>query len=116
MPVQGFRIDWQADRILEKISKITEGVSRKGAVIIAKETRQRIPWDTGELATQVEVKKSKFKDGGFYVIVQGPGNYDQYYASFVELGTYKDAAQPFLRPTMHKNKRKIQKMFQDALK
>lgn len=110
------KIEWHGKEVEAKIQAIIQGVSREGAALIAKHTRQAIPWDTGVLATSVEVKKSVFKDGGYTVVVQGKGNYNKYYASFVELGSYKDEAKPFLRPSMHKNKRKIKRMFQDALK
>lgn len=109
------RIEWHGKEVEEKIKTIANAVSRDGAVLIAKHTRQAIPWDTGVLATSVEIKKSQFEDGGYMVIVQGKGNYENYYASFVELGSYKDEAQPYLRPSMHKNKHKIHRMYKDAL-
>ena len=114
---KGFKLEWNDRDILRNISNITQAISREGAVLIARETRQAIPWDTGKLATSVHVEKSRYKDGGYMVTVQGPkyGSYGKWYASFVELGTYKDTAQPYLRPTMHRNARKIQKMYRDAL-
>ena len=108
-------MEWRGKEVVEKIQAVALGVSREGAVLIAKQTRQAIPWDTGVLATSVEVKKSKYEDGGFMVVVQGKGNYEKYYASFVELGSYKDEANPYLRPSMHKNKHKIHRMYKDAL-
>lgn len=110
------KIEWFGKEVEERIKTIAHAVSRKGAVLIAKQTRQAIPWDTGVLATSVEVKKSRFEDGGYMVVVQGKGNYENYYASFVELGSYKDEATPYLRPSMHGNKQKITQMFRNALK
>lgn len=110
------KIEWHGKEVREKVKAITHAVSRDGAVLIAKHTRQAIPWDTGVLATSVEVKKSRFEDGGYLVVVQGKGNYEKFYASFVELGSYKDEAKPYLRPSMHKHKHIIQRMFRDALK
>lgn len=107
------KIEWHGKEVEDRIRTIAEAVSRKGAEIIAQHTRSAIPWDTGVLATSVEVKKSRFD--GYMVIVQGKGNYEKYYASFVELGSYKDAAKPYLRPSMHKNKHKIYRMYKDAL-
>lgn len=109
------KIEWHGKKVEARIKDIANAVSRDGAVLIARHARQAIPWDTGVLATSVEVKKSRFEDGGYMVIVQGKGNYEKYYASFVEMGSYKDAAKPYLRPSMHKNKHKIRKMYKDAL-
>jgi hypothetical protein len=124
------KIEWRGKEVREKIKNIVQAVSRDGAVLIAKHTRQAIPWDTGVLATSVEVRKSKFKDGGYMVVVQGKGNYEHYYASFVELGGHSSewgryvkgqkagayiAPKPYLRPSMHKNKHKIHRMYKDAL-
>lgn len=110
------KIEWFGKEVEERIKAVAQAVSRDGAVLIARHTRSAIPWDTGVLATSVEVKKSRFEDGGYMVEVQGKGNYEKYYASFVELGSYKDAAKPYLRPSMHKHKHKIKKMYEDALK
>jgi HK97 gp10 family phage protein len=114
---KGYKLEWDDRKIMASISSIAQGISREGAALIAKDTRQAIPWDTGTLATSVRVEKSRYKDGGYMATVQGPsiGSYGKWYASFVELGTFKDTAQPFLRPSMHKNTRKIQKMYRDAL-
>ena len=38
-----------------------------------------------------------------------------YHASYVEMGTYKDMAQPFMRPAVKKNKRKANRMYREAL-
>ncbi len=127
---KGFNIDWFGKEVEEKITNVVQNVSRKGAVLIAKHARQAIPWDTGVLATSVEVIKSKYEDGGYSVVVQGKGNYEKYYASFVELGGHSSEwgrykrgqkagayipPQPYLRPAMHKNKGKIHRMYKDAL-
>jgi HK97 gp10 family phage protein len=108
------KIEWFGKEVEEKIKAIVHAVSRDGAHLIARHTRQAIPWDTGVLATSVEVKKSRYD--GYMVVVQGKGNYEKYYASFVELGSYKDEAKPYLRPSMHKNKQTIYRMYRDALK
>ena len=76
------------------------------------------PEDRGsdDLAMSIEVKKSKYKNGGYIVVAHGPRNYDRYYASFVELGTKDNEAKPFMRPAVTRNDRKVQKMFADRLK
>jgi len=135
----GFTLEWDAADLYNRVDAAVQVASREGAILVAKEARQRAPWRTGELATSIEIKRSKFKDGGYSVIAQGPGNYrmiarktpvlknvgkknqhlsttlSRFYAIFVELGTSDTAAQPFLRPALNANKRKINKIFKDII-
>ncbi len=61
----------------------------EGALVIAVEAESNCPVDTGFLKSTVFVQKqSNDVEIGF----EAP------YASYVEFGTYKMAAQPFLRP------------------
>lgn len=107
---------WNEKELIEKVRNAVESASREGARDVAQDARTLCPWDTGELATSIEVKKSKFEDGGYLVMAQGPGNYNRFYAAFVELGTHNTAAHPFLRPALRKNKRKIVQNFEGKLK
>ena len=135
----GFTLEWDAADLYKRVDAAVQAASREGAILVAKEARQRAPWRTGELATSIEIKRSKFEDGGYSVIAQGPGNYrmvkrktpvlknvgkknqhlsttlSRFYAIFVELGTSDTAAQPFLRPALKACKRKINKIFKDKI-
>ena len=112
--------EWNDKQLLAEVDKIMEGVAKEGAgwvrddakkILISKSKRS-----TGKLASQIEIKISKFKNGGYIVQAQGSGNYDKYYASFVELGTHKMKAIPFLRPALARNKRRMYKAYKDRLK
>jgi HK97 gp10 family phage protein len=113
--IGGVKIEWFDKAVLKKAKDLLHAVSRDGANMIAQSARSKAPWDTGDLATDIRVEKSKFEDGGFYVIAHGPKHIGKYYASFVELGTHKDTAQPFLRPAAKGNKAKIIKKWKDAV-
>lgn len=111
-------IIWNSAKLLEKVDKLKDEVALEGAELVAKTARRLVPDapPLGEgLVAQIEVRKSKFTDGGYLVVAQGPGYKGKYHASFVELGTYKDEAQPFMRPALNRNKRTIQKRFQSKL-
>jgi hypothetical protein len=98
------------------------------------------PGSTGTLASQIEVKKSKFEDGGWLVEAQGTGNYDivqrktpvlrlnpnkksyhllktrnRYYASFVELGTRKMEGLGYLRKALKRNRYRMRKLLKRVL-
>lgn len=63
----------------------------EGALVIAVEAENNCPVDTGFLRSTVFVTKN-----GNEVEV----GFEAPYASYVEFGTYKMAAQPFLRPAL----------------
>lgn len=107
---------WKSQKLIDDIRNAAEVATRKGAEMVAKEARTLCPWDTGALATSIEMKKSKFRDGGWIVVAQAPGNYHRFYATFVELGTSEIKKQPYLRPALRKNKKNIVQMFEGALK
>ncbi|MFH2075421.1 MAG: HK97-gp10 family putative phage morphogenesis protein [Pseudomonadota bacterium] len=108
--------EWNDRELLKDVGNAVEVACMEGAEAVAATARRMVKKKTGTLAGQIEVKASKFKDGGAIVQAQGPGNYGKFYATFVELGTHKDPKQPFLRPALAANKRKIQRNFEDKIR
>lgn len=102
--------------------KVVVGATRAGATVIAKEAKRLAPVDTGLLKMSIGVAKAKKKDtpehhAKFYVVPKstfkktikakvGGENAKlkvktkAYHAHFLEFGTSKMAAQPFLRPAV----------------
>ena len=124
-------VEWFGDDILEatnsvvaKVAKeIAENVMKDAKKILTANSKKKV---TGQkkiygtspdgLLIQFSIDKSKFKNGGYLVSCQGPGNWHPpYHASFLEMGTFKDEAKPFMRPAVKKNQRKARKMYQDGL-
>jgi HK97 gp10 family phage protein len=122
------RIVWNDKAFLKKVGVVAEDVAAEGADMVLKDAKRilmsKAKHPTGKLASEIVIKKSKFEGGGYIVIAQPPGGYDDYYAIFVELGTPNKKglrrgsteALPYLRPALHKNKRRIHKRFQAAMK
>jgi HK97 gp10 family phage protein len=116
--IGGVKIDWYDKAVTRKIKDKLHAVSREVANDVAKDARTKCPWDTGDLATSITIKKSKYPDGGFYVQAHGPEHEGHDYAKHVELGTHKEhkqKAQPFMRPARKKNIPKARKKWQAAL-
>ena len=105
-------IKWNDTVMLHKINELMDGVSSKGADMVAKDARRLVPVKTGALKKTIVTKKSKFADGG-HVVSMGGGL--RHYGTFIELGASGKPARPFMRPALNKNKRKIRKMYRDAL-
>ncbi|KKK98682.1 hypothetical protein LCGC14_2640310 [marine sediment metagenome] len=106
--------DWNPGNWLKEVSQAMEQVEKSTAENIRKDAQTLVPVDTGTLKQEIEVTKSKFEDGGYIVIAQGPGNYSVFYASYIELSTHKMAAQPYLRPALKQNQSKFISSINDA--
>ena len=114
-------MEWFGDDILEATNSVVARTSKKVAEIVmtdAKKILKSKAKTTTErgLLSQFYIDKSKFKNGGYLVYCQGPKKWHKpYHASFLEMGTFKDQAKPFMRPAVKKNKRKANKMYQEDL-
>lgn len=92
-----------------------------GAAVIRNEARSRAPVDTGEMKKDIQMKRERDqRDGGLFaasysVFVRSGKKSrlsgkardvqkDSFYWKFVEFGTSKMAAQPFLRPSFESRK------------
>ena len=113
---KGFTLEWHDKELLKKVNIIADSVAKKGADLVLKDATRLVPVDSGTLKKEIELTRGKFRDGDYFVQAQGPGNYTKFYATFVELGTHNTEKKPFLRPALKRNKRRIQKMFKDAMK
>jgi HK97 gp10 family phage protein len=117
--------------VVDDIQVPLDQVTRKGAEMIARDALARVPvgdtkWVSAgrsggsiansHLRDQIDVTASKFKDGGWIVAAQGTGSYSKYYASFVEFGTHKMKAQKYMRPAIKRNRPKIQRLWQEAVR
>lgn len=120
------RIEDNSREYKKMIDGLMDHVARRGADIVCADAKQLVPVLTGQLKGQIEVKRGKFEKMDFNIEAQGPGNYSRYYAIFVELGstihpygnpnaTKHLPAQPYLRPALKKNRKKITQMAQGVL-
>lgn len=112
---------WNDDKILRRTNAAIDATSKEVAENVmadAKKILKKKAKTTTEkgLLDQFYVTKSKFTGGGYIVYSQGPQNWrPPYHASFLEMGTFKDQAKPYLRPANKMNKRPANKLFQDNL-
>lgn len=81
--------------------KITRQALRAGAKIVVKEAKLRAPVDSGELKSKIKVwalKRSRRRIGVLVGTSATMYTGDQFYGAFVEYGTSKMAARPWLAP------------------
>ena len=81
--------------------KVLRQAMRKAMKIVAAEAKENAPVDEGTLKASIKVKAGKKTRNAISINVQsGEGDFkgDTYYASFIEYGTSKRPATPFMRP------------------
>lgn len=90
-------------------SAVLEQAAAAGGQIVLEDAKSRCPIDTGALKASLHMDKGKSKKPDIKQEVKISPGKQEYYGTFVELGTTRQAAQPYLRPAVDKNKEKIAK-------
>lgn len=94
----------------QTVSKIKNGIHsalEQSADVVGATAVAVVPVDTGNLMRSIN---HKF-EGENKVLI----GTDVYYAGFVELGTSRMAARPYLRPALENNVTKIENIFRNTL-
>lgn len=108
-------IEWDGDDLMERMYQLADKVTDQMGTVAISTAQSLVPVDTGKLKSEIELKKSKFEGGGCAIVAQGPGNYDRFYATFVELGVNGRPAHPYLRPAIKQVRRIFKKAIQDEI-
>ena len=94
------------DEIIAKLPGNRDKIVRAAALHILGEARKRAPVATGALRDNSEVT-----DGDGYKNVE----FHQEYAAFVELGTHKMTARPYLTPAVEAEAKLLEKRIKEEL-
>lgn len=109
-------------------NRIARAATAAGAVVIRNAAQQKAPVDTGNLKKNIIVKRlpkgeSSLTSEHIVTVRQGKltakqkdkGLQDAYYGKFVEYGTAKMPARPYLRPAYDQNKEKAVQAIKDRI-
>lgn len=80
---------------------IMVGATRAGANVVRDEAKRRVPVKLGRLRKSLGTTRRRSRDRNEVVFSVSPrkgGKNDGFYGRFIELGTSKMSAKPFLRP------------------
>lgn len=113
------------DEILNRLQQMGENVGRlenkalkNAAEPVLEDAKANVPIRTGKLKEGLKIGKIKNKDGVKYILVgvDRGDNSEIFYGKFIEFGTSKRAAHPFLQPAYEKNKNNIKEIIAETLK
>lgn len=109
-------------------TRIARAATAAGAVVIRNAAQQKVPVDTGNLKKNIIVKRlpkgeSSLTSEHIVTVRQGKltkkqkdkGLQDAYYGKFVEYGTAKMPARPYMRPAFDQNKEKAVQAIKDRI-
>ena len=97
----------------ERIEKIKRTALRKAGNLIRDEMKKEAPVDTGAMKESIR-NSVKQRDDGLYAEIKPSRKHYQY--KFLELGTTKMQANPFMQRTFEKNKDNAQKIIEKEIK
>lgn len=99
-------LKWYGDKAIKSVEDAVSKALTASALIVEGQAKALVPVDTGNLRNSIthEVEGKEARVGT-----------NVEYAPFIELGTSKQTAQPYLNPALEMNKGNIKKIFADAL-
>ncbi len=114
--IEGLReLDRKLRRLEGRVArKIVRDATRKGAQALRKEIRAAAPRRTGFLRRHIRYRTTS-RSPTHYTISVGPDR-GAFYGRFVELGTQKMAARPFMRPAFERARERIVRIVTDRLR
>lgn len=113
------------DEILNKLQSIGSNVGklenkalRNAADPVLQDAKGSAPVRTGKLKKGLKITRVKKKEGVKYILVgvDRGDNSEIFYGKFIEFGTSKMTARPFLGPAYQKNKDNIKRTIAETLK
>lgn len=88
---------------------------RKGANHMRDAAQAKVPIDEGDLKDSLKVQKQKADNSEEVKLTLSPSKPKGFHAHFVEFGTVKNPAQPFMRPAFDETKGEATKIIIDYL-
>ena len=100
-------MEWYGDKVIQSVENAKRGGLEAASLIVEADATLRAPVDTGNLRSSITHRVVSDEEARVGTNVD--------YAPWVEGGTSKMAAQPFLRPALDNNKARIEKMIGDVI-
>ena len=99
-------LKWYGAKVISKINKANKQIINKACLMVERDAKKLCPVDTGRLRSSIthEIQGTTGRVGS-----------NVEYSRAVELGTEKQSPQPYLRPALHKNEKRILELFKNII-
>ena len=104
----------EVEKLGQKGSRIENTALREAGEVVREAIENEAPEDSGDLKESIAVSRVKTKDGVKHVEI-GPDK-DGFYGKFVEFGTVKQKANPFMSRGYEKSKENASNKVEDELR
>lgn len=99
-------VKWYGAKVIQKINKANKRIINKACLMVVRDAKILCPVDTGRLRSSITHETEG---------IIGRVGTNVEYARAVELGTEKQSPQPYLRPALHANEKKILALFKKII-
>ena len=99
-------VEWKGDKHIKAAIEAQKKALTAASLVVQGDATSRTPVLTGNLKNSITYKVRE-EDAIVGTNVE--------YAPYVEFGTSKMAAQPFLEPSLHDNRKRIEKLIGDVI-
>lgn len=105
------KLDFHTDDVITEYNTALERAMKKAVLIVEAEAKRNTPVDTGRLRGSItnEVREIARQ------VIEGRIGTNVDYARFIELGTSKMSAKPYLRPALRNKFSEVVSIIQGAL-
>ena len=100
------KVLWYGVKVVNKINAKNKQIMSRACLMVERDAKKLCPVDTGRLRASITHEI----DG-----LTGYVGSNVEYSRAVELGTEKQSPQPYLRPALHKNEKKIIGLFKKII-
>ena len=104
------KVIWYGDVVEVAVKKESVKAINKAALLVERDAKILAPVDTGRLMNSITHDVNEADISARVGIPPRFDNTSMMYGVYVELGTSKMAAQPYLRPALEKNVGKIERL------
>ncbi len=105
------RMIWDDKKVIREIKGVCDKKLKEVAEAVERDAKAKCPVDTGAARDSIQVFKSKYKDGGYFIIGGAHSGRQEWYFTLLELGSVKYAPKAMLRRALRKNIRKFKREF-----
>ena len=99
------KIKWHGDKLIKEVGLKCFQTMEKACLLVERDAKRMCPVDTGRLRASLSHEIERSKDG-----TVGRVGTNVEYGVYVEYGTRKMSAKPYLRPALENNKGKIKRL------
>ena len=110
--MRGVILDFSTDDVIKEYEDAISKAMKEAVLIVEADAKRKAPVDTGRLRASItnEIREIARQ------VIEGRVGTNVDYARYLELGTSRMSAKPYLRPALRRNFKKVVLIIQEAVR